>query len=205
MEKFKQDLAFLKHLFFSLGGFDSSSGDLSWADPRPWPVRLPQWCLLRLRDWRDLPGGWEPVHPHNGQPRHTTHFYAPRVWHHRPVHYPYSDTLGAITARLHSTAHQDPTKRCSRNPAQYRSAKLGQFWPQPQVSPAGHIKVILCCSLTDLRIGFFPFPAKEKGSDPCNWESKDFSFCMVIFHCNMCSVCFETEFSGTIVSHYLDF
>lgn len=107
----EKDSADLKPCLFSCrsGGLDSSSGDLGRADPRPRPAGLPQRRLLRLRDRRDLPGGREPVHPHHGQPGHAAHIHAPGVRRHRPVHHPYPDTLGAVAARFHPTAHQDPT------------------------------------------------------------------------------------------------
>lgn len=174
--KWEQTLSFLKHCTFSCwsGGLNSSSGDFSWADTCPWPARLPQRCLLCLRDWRDLPCRWKPVHTHNGKPGHSADIHAPGVWRHRSVHHPHPDTLGTVTAWFHSTAYQDPPERCPWHSAQHCSAEPGQFWSKPQVSPAGHVELLSqhlftqekhvylsCCEKNTTNLLFIPHPGLQ--------------------------------------------
>lgn len=119
--------------FLLSGGFVSRPGDFSRTHPRTRPARFSQRCVLRLGDRGDLPGGWEPVHPHHGQPGHPAHLYAPGVWRHCTVNHPHSHSLGTVAAWFHPTAHQDTTKRCSWHASQHCPVEFGQLWPQPEV------------------------------------------------------------------------
>ena len=128
------------HFVHLSGGLHSRAGHLRRENSCPGPTCVPQWCLLRLRDWGDLPGGWESVHSHHGQPGHPADLHAPGVWCHCAVNHPHTHAVGAVAAWFHPPAHKDQTQRCPRHSAQHRSPESGQLWPQPKVS---HIKMML--------------------------------------------------------------
>lgn len=116
------------------GGLQRRAGDFGRPHTGLGPDRLPQRYLLRLRDRGDLPGGREPVHADHRQPRHAAHLHAPGVRRHRALHHPHPHALGALSARLHPTAHQDQAQRRPRDAPQHRPPQPGQLRPQPQVT-----------------------------------------------------------------------
>lgn len=108
----------LSHHHFP-GWFYCCPGNLSRANKSPGAISLSKWYLLCFGNWRDLPGGWEPVYLNHCKPGHPTHLHAPGVRSHCPVYHSYPDTLGAVAARLHPPTHQDSAKRCPWDAAQY--------------------------------------------------------------------------------------
>lgn len=91
------------------------SSNFSWAHAGPGANSVLEWHLLCLWNRRDLPRGRKPVHLNHCPPRHASHFHAPGVWSHCPVHNSHTDKMGAVSARLHPTAHKNPTKGCAWN------------------------------------------------------------------------------------------